>query len=266
MGAPGHVSAPTADRVVSSTAEEILSGRLPAGAKLPSERDLAQQYNVGRPLIREALRTLAEMGLIETIPARGTFVRAVDDPATHRGGGIAIRRRGVTAHQLSEARLLLETSAARYAADRATPDDLARLRVTLERMDSSTAIQHVEDDLTFHLDVATAAHNPVLEMMLESIAVPTAALMVRSVGDPQVMLRSQPYHRLCLEAIEAHDAEAAAERMRAHLTVAQDLYGDDYERSVDELARHALTQLRATTGLDDLVERVLTSRASERRG
>lgn len=258
--------APTADSVVRSTAEEILSGRLAAGGKLPSERELAQQFGVGRPLIREALRSLAEMGLIETVPARGTFVRAVDDPASHRQGGIAIRRRGVTAHQLSEARLLLETSAARYAAERATEDDLARLRSSVERMDKSTGIQHVEDDLTFHLDVATAAHNPMLEMMLESIAVPTVALMLRSVGDAEVMRRSQPFHRSCLEAIEARDADAAAERMEAHLTVAQDLYGDDYERSVDELARNALSQLGATTGLDDLVGRVLTARSSERRG
>ena len=260
------MSAPTADRVVQSTAEDILSGRLAAGAKLPSERELAQHYGVGRPLIREALRSLAEMGLIETVPARGTFVRAVDDPASHRQGGIAIRRRGVTAHQLSEARILLETSAARYAAERATDEDLARLRTALERVDASTSMQHVADDLAFHLEVASAAHNPVLEMMLESIAVPTAALMVRSVGDPGVMRSSQPYHRTCLEAIERRDADAAAEQMRAHLTVAQDLYGDDYERSVDELARHALDHLGATTGLDDLVDRVLAVRSSERRG
>lgn len=260
------MSAPTADSVVRSTAEDILSGRLAAGAKLPSERELAQQYGVGRPLIREALRSLAEMGLIETQPARGTFVRAVDDPASHRQGGIAIRRRGVTAHQLSEARILLETSGARYAAERRTDEDLARLRNALERVDASTSMQHVADDLGFHLEVAAAAHNPVLEMMLESIAVPTAALMVRSVGDPEVMRRSQPYHRACLEAIERRDADGAGEQMRAHLTVAQDLYGDDYERSVDELARHALDQLGATTGLDDLVDRVLSARSSERRG
>ena len=54
--------------------------------------------------------------------------------------------------------------------------------------------------------------------------------------------------------------------MRAHLTVAHDIYGEDYERSVDELARHALVQLRATTGLDDLVDRVLAARVSERQG
>ena len=90
--------APSADSVVRSMSEEILSGALAPGDKLPSERELATRFGVGRPLIREALRSLAELGLIETIPARGTFVRAGSDTRADRQAGIAIRRRGVTAH------------------------------------------------------------------------------------------------------------------------------------------------------------------------
>jgi hypothetical protein len=88
--------------------------------------------------------------------------------------------------------------------------------------------------------------------------------MFRSVGDPNVMERSQPYHRVALEAIRAREPEAAAEAIRAHLTVAQELYGPDYERSVDELARQALAQLGARTGLEDLVDRVLSARMAQR--
>jgi DNA-binding FadR family transcriptional regulator len=259
------VTVPSADTVVRTTAEEILSGRLRAGDKLPSERALAVRFGVGRPLIREALRTLAEMGLIETVPSRGTFVRAGDDPLAHRQGGMAIRRRGVTAQQLSEARILLETGAARYAAERATEADLGRLHVALERVDGSEGIEHVADDLAFHLEVAAAAHNPVIDMMLESIAVPTAALMVRSVGDTGVMQRSQPYHRACLDAIVRRDPDGAAGAMRAHLTVAREMYGADYERGVDELAGRALAKLGVRTSLDDLVDQVLVARAAERR-
>ena len=143
------------------------------------------RFGVGRPLIREALRSLAELDLIETIPARGTFVRAGNDTRADRQAGMAIRRRGVTAHELSEARLMLETGIARQAAQRATPEDIERLEAILEVLDRSAGIDHVERDLAFHLEIAAAAHNPVVEMMLESIAVPTAALMFRSVGDPR---------------------------------------------------------------------------------
>jgi GntR family transcriptional repressor for pyruvate dehydrogenase complex len=254
------VGAPSADDVVRQMSDQIVSGVLVAGERLPSERELAMRLGVGRPLIREALRTLAELGLIETVPARGTFVRAGTDVRGNRQAAIAMRRRGVTAHELSEARLMLETATAAQAARNALPDDVAALEAILGELERATGVAHVERDLEFHLAIAGAAHNPVIEMMLESIAVPTAALMFRSVGDPSVMRRSQPYHRVALEAIRAHDPDAASEAIRAHLTVAQELYGADYERSVDELARQALVQLGARTGLEDLVDRVLRTR------
>lgn len=256
--------APSADGVVRTMVEEIMSGTRAPGDKLPSERELASRFRVGRPLIREALRSLSELGLIETVPARGTFVRAGHDTRADRQASMAIRRRGVTAQELSEARLMLETATASQAALRATASDIERLETILGSLEWSVGAEHVERDLTFHLEIAAAAHNPVVEMMLESIAVSTAALMFRSVGDPAVMERSQPYHRICLTAIRARDPVAAGEAIRAHLTVAQELYGVDYERSVDDLARLALAQMGAGTGLDDLVDRVLAARMSGR--
>jgi GntR family transcriptional repressor for pyruvate dehydrogenase complex len=255
---------PSADSVARAMSEQVLSGVLRDGEKLPSERELAARFGVGRPLIREALRSLAELGLIETLPARGTFVRSGHDVRGNRQAAFAMRRRGVTAHELSEARLMLETATAAQAARNADARDIVELESILEELDRATGVEHVERDLAFHLAIASAAHNPVIEMMLESIAVPTAALMFRSVGDPNVMQRSQPFHRVALEAIRARDPEAAAEAIRAHLTVAQELYGPDYERSVDELARQALAQLGARTGLEDLVDRVLGARTAQR--
>jgi GntR family transcriptional repressor for pyruvate dehydrogenase complex len=253
-------AAPTADTIVQATAEEILSGGLRAGDKLDSERELATRYGVGRPLIREALRSLAELGLIETQPGRGTFVRAGHDAGAHRQADISLRRRGVTARQLSEARILLESGAARYAAARATDEDIEHLETCLRRLDETEGVDHVRADLAFHLAVAASAHNPVIQMMLESIGVPTVALMLRSVGDPKVMRRSQPYHRAVLDGIRNRDPDASADAMREHLTVAQELYGKDYERSVDSLAQRALGMLGARTGLDDLVSGVLAER------
>ncbi len=118
---------------------------------LPPERALAARYGVSRPLIREALRSVEELGLIETRPGRGTFVRSEAVTGMHRGVGVAILRRGVTAQQLSEARLTLECEAASLAATRATPEDLASLAVALERLEQSESIEHVRNDLVFHL-------------------------------------------------------------------------------------------------------------------
>jgi GntR family transcriptional repressor for pyruvate dehydrogenase complex len=193
------VDAPNARRIAQTLSEEIVSGRLPPGEQLPAERALATRYGVGRPLIREALRSLEELGLIETRVGRGTFVRSVSVASVHRPVGMAIRRRGVTAAQLSEARITLESEAASLAAARATEADLDGLEEALRLLESSDGIDHVKLDLAFHLAIAAAAQNPVIEMMLESIAPLTVALMTRSVGDRKVMARSQPYHRVALD-------------------------------------------------------------------
>jgi DNA-binding FadR family transcriptional regulator len=180
------VDAPNARRLAESISDDILAGRLTDGEKLPSERLLATSFGVGRPLVREALRSLEELGLVETRAGRGTFVRATTT-GVHRQLGVAIRRRGATAAELSEARITLESQAAGLAATRATADDIDRLEEALRQLEASEGVEHVRNDLAFHLAIAAAAHNPVIEMMLESIAPLTVALMARSVGDPQVM-------------------------------------------------------------------------------
>jgi GntR family transcriptional repressor for pyruvate dehydrogenase complex len=254
---------PNARRIARAIADGIVAGQPRPGEMLPSERALAVQFGVGRPLIREALRSVEELGLIETRPGRGTFVRPEAAPSVHRGVGVAILRRGVTASQLSEARITLECEAASLAATRATPKDLASLEAALVRLEGSRSIEHVRDDLAFHLGLAAAAHNPVIEMMLEAIAPHTVALMVRSVGDPEVMARSQPYHRIALEAIMRGDGEAAREAMRAHLSFASELYGDDFDRSLEDLAAIALRRLGTLTSLDDVVSAALRARTED---
>jgi len=258
------MDAPNPRRISEAIADDIVSGRLRPGEQLPSERALAARYGVGRPLVREALRSLGELGLIETHAGRGTFVRPSAGASVHRPVGLAIRRRGVTAAQLSEARISLESEAAGLAAERATGVDIERIEDALRALDGAQGIIHVQRDLAFHLAIAAAAHNPVIEMMLESIAPLTVGLMVRSAGDPKVMRRSQPYHGICLEAIRRHDRAAARAAIAAHLSVAQELYGDDFERSVDSLALRAMEERGVMASLEDVVTQVLAARDSER--
>jgi GntR family transcriptional repressor for pyruvate dehydrogenase complex len=260
------LDAPNPRRISEAIAVDIVAVRLRPGEQLPSERALATRYGVGRPLIRETLRSLGELGLIETHAGRGTFVRSSNVAGVHRPVGLAIRRRGVTAAQLSEARITLESEAAGLAAERATAADIERLEAALEAVDAAQGIAHVQRDLAFHLAIAAAAHNPVIEMMLESIAPLTAGLMVRSAGDPMVMRRSQPYHGVALEAIRRHDREAARDAIVAHLSVAQELYGDDYERSVDSLAQRAMEERGVMASLEEVVTQVLSKRDSASSG
>ena len=132
-----RTDAPIASSVPSS--EDILSGELAAGRQLPSERDAgARTFGVGRPLIREALRSLAEMGLIETRPgARHVRARGGTTPAsTGRVGHRHPPSRRDRAASCPRRASLLETRGRRATPrTRATPADLARLEAALERLE-----------------------------------------------------------------------------------------------------------------------------------
>ena len=187
----------------------MLSGELAPNDRLPPERQLAAEFGVSRPLIREALRALVERGLIDVEPSRGAFVRDGSGPGRFQPLDLEYLRRGTTARQLSEARLMLETEAVVLACEHADAEDLATLKIALERVDASaTPLERVRNDLAFHTALVAAAHNPVIETMFASIQGLTVELMVRSAGDTEIVRKSAPYHRLAYQAIVDRDPDA----------------------------------------------------------
>lgn len=237
---------------------QILGGELAAGTKLPSERLLAERFGVSRPIVREALRTLVERGLVEVMPGRGSYVRQarVTDAAGHLD--TLYRRRQATPRDLVEARTMLECTAAELAAQRATADDLAAMERTLNAFDGAhSVIEQARYDIAFHLAIARASGNPVIETMFGSISTLTVELMLRSLSDPEVTRISVPYHRQIYEGIRDHDPERARTAMAKHLAVATSHYGEDYDRSIESVARRELGRLLASgVTLDDLLSAV----------
>lgn len=251
------------DTIADELAERIVEGRWPVGGRLPAERRLAEEFGASRPVVREALRSLVERGLVEVYPGRGTFVRGPGTPPSYPPIDFHFRRSGVTARQLSEARIMLETEAAGLAAERATDADIDRLRGSLTRLDhAGSPIEHVRADLSFHLALAGAAHNPVIETMFRSIAGLAVELMVRSAADPEVLARSAPFHRRALEAVEGRDPDAARAALWAHLSVAGETYGEDYDRSLGATAFQALRLIGPARDLDSFVRSVVPGAGS----
>jgi GntR family transcriptional regulator, transcriptional repressor for pyruvate dehydrogenase complex len=246
------------EAIAGALAERILAGELAAGDRLPSERRLALEFGASRPIVRESLRSLIERGLIEVGPGRGAFVRGDKGARGYQPLDLEYRRRGTTARQLSEARVMLETEAAALASEHANAEDLVALEGALERLDESrTPLDRVRHDLAFHSLLVAASHNPVIETMFATIQALTAELMVRSVGDPEIVRRSHPYHRVAFDAIRSHDHVAARAAIRAHLSIAAETYGDDYDRSLDTTAARALRVIGSGAGLDDFLKSVL---------
>lgn len=238
--------------------KEIVSGQFTAGTKLPSERQLAARLSVSRPLVREALRSLVERGLIEVAPGRGAFVRPVRTSDAARPLDALYRRQNVTPRDLMEARMMLEREAAGLAAERAEPQDLEMLERALGRLDrASGLIERARWDVTIHALIARMSRNPVIETMFGSIASLTFELILRSLGDPSVAREGLPYHREIFEAIRAGDLQGAREAMEGHLSVAARLYGKDFDRSLDLVARRELERfLGPSVSLESILAEV----------
>ncbi len=247
---------PTAADIRDAIESDILTGRLPVGATLQGERMLASAHGVGRPMVREALRSLAGRGLVEISPGRGTFVKGVT--GFGRLDSVDLMRES-TARQLVEARVILESQTCRLAAVRATELEIEVMAATLKRLSMSMeAVERSRLDLAFHLTIARASHNPVLEAMLRSIAPLMVELMMRSIGDGTTAELSHPRHQECLEAIRHQDGDAAERAMVAHLRVADVSYGEGYDDLLDVTAvEHARTLVRDYGSLDALVKAVL---------
>lgn len=254
---PRHSS----DTIALTLEERVLSGEIAAGDRLSSERQLALEFGASRPMVREALRSLIERGLIEVEPGRGAFVRRDTGPRRFQPLDLEYRRRGTTARQLTEARLMLESEAAALATVHSDDDDLARLEAILDRLESSpTPLERIRNDLAFHAALVAASHNPLIETMFASIQGLSVELMVRSAGDPEILDRGAPYHRVAFEAIRDRDPDAARAAIKAHLSVPASTFGDDYDRSLDTTATRALRLIGSGAGMDEFLRSVLPER------
>ncbi|GAA3316552.1 FadR/GntR family transcriptional regulator [Nonomuraea dietziae] len=155
-----------ADQLVAAIRDEHLK----AGDKLPSERELAQNFDVSRPTIREALAALELAGLAKSHKGRGTIVT---------GSSAAVATWGVEVlpPQVFEARLAIEPSLAALAAEKRYPEDLDMLEATLAKLEAEFAETGAYgSDLPLHRAIARAARNPILEQSLEEA--------LRHVGGP----------------------------------------------------------------------------------
>jgi GntR family transcriptional regulator, transcriptional repressor for pyruvate dehydrogenase complex len=214
------------------------------GDRLASERALAEQYGLSRPMVREALGQLEARGFVEIYPSRGAFVRKVEPADAAQPLELLYRQQKVTARSVVEARRMLEGEAADQAARRASAADIEMLEAALTRLDAAeNPLERARHDLAFHGAVIAAAHNPVIETMFSSIRRLSFQQMLRSLSDQQVVRTGLPYHAAILAAIKAGDGAAARHAAEAHMGVAEQLYGDDIDEPIDELAEQTMRRV-----------------------
>lgn len=208
----------------------IRSGQIAPGAQLPSERELMEEYGVGRPAVREALQALERSGIVEI--AHGERARVVVPTAERLVAQIAggamhlLRTQPQSLEHLKDARLFLETGAARMAAERASEEQIASLRLAVARQRAAVdnVEAFIERDMAFHREIAAISGNPIFPAIVEALfrwASEYYRAMVRAPGAEELTLAE---HGRIVDAIAAHDAQGAADAMQAHLTRANTLY------------------------------------------
>lgn len=207
--------------IVRELAERIDSGELHPGDRLPTERELMEQYGVSRTVIREALSSLRSSGRIDTQQGRGAFV--LGSPVA-TGNGLHRTRLSTVQDVLNimDVRIGLESEAASLAAQHRHDGHLRRLRDAMRALEQHGS-KSPEHDIAFHMAVAQATGNPYYVEVLGSLS---ASLIPRARIDSfyadeharaQHRQRVNLEHAQILHAIERGDGEAARAAMRLHL-------------------------------------------------
>jgi len=213
------------DEIVEQLMDLIARGVLKPGQRLPSEKELCLRFGVGRTTIREALRSMAVMGILDGRVGEGTFVAPDSRRYLEKAlqWGLLIDRKSVNA--LVETRLMLESQTAYAAAARATADNLQEIAAALEGMQRclDRPGEYLEHDLRFHLAIARATQNPILYNLLsmtrgylqtwisESLSKPSAR-KVRARAESSVR-----EHQKILQALEKRKPEEARQAMTEHI-------------------------------------------------
>lgn len=217
-------------RVSEAVLDAIAQGQLKPGDRLPSERDLSEQFGVSRTVIRETVRSLEAKGVVEPVGARGLAVVAV--PSSRVAEAFDLYLRGAQSQDIlgpqdiTEVRETIEVRLVRLAAERATDLELDAIASELDAMAAarSAAIAAVHDEGFHHL-IAVATHNALFVTLLESINTALRQIRHSSLAQPGRLAEAVDEHGAVLDALRSRDPQAAEAAIRHHLDDSSRFYG-----------------------------------------
>ncbi|MCB5911564.1 FadR/GntR family transcriptional regulator [Streptomyces pinistramenti] len=210
------------DTVVEALRAQLTAGEWKVGDRIPTEHALAEQLQVGRNTVREAVRVLVHAGMLRSRQGEGTFVVSTADPGAIMRG---IQRAGI--RDVLELRIALEAEAARLAAVRHEPADLARMRAALDAQAALEVAEgrpacdslelYADHDIAFHKAVVEAAHNTALTATYGWFSSSVREALVTALDDHEIPKIVHGDHHAVMEAIASGDPEAAERATRALL-------------------------------------------------
>ena len=219
LKAKSGLSLSLCSQVASEMGRRIVTGRYAPGSLVDDEGTLSERFQVSRTVIRDAVKILVGKGLLEVRRGIGTKVKQRADWGLLDDDVLAWQLSGPpnsgTLQQLTEVRQVFEPQAARWAAERATSEDIDNIRLACEAMDSAIddPDQFVIADASFHRSVLRAAHNEFL-FALEGVIYSALLSSIRLTNpDKEANAKSVPFHRDVYTAISGKDSTAAEAKM-----------------------------------------------------
>lgn len=207
----------------------IMEGKLKPGDKLPSEQELAEQFGISRPSVREAMSALEILGIAERRVGKGNFIKDNSPPSSFYEEEILELEQEESPFELLEARKVLETEIAGLASQKASPEEIAAIELSFKNMREALGNipKMMEIDREFHINIAKAAHNNLLfsmmlnisDLLKERLWVNMKEKIWNLPGYPQKYLQE---HSTILEAIKRKDEKSARKAMYFHLAILEE--------------------------------------------
>lgn len=223
---PGLKRTTIPESILEAIAEDIISGRIKPGERLPPERDWSEKLGVSRHSLRQSIKILEALGMVESRPKTGTIVRSFDISNIMDVAGLVLRLSNPELPKVLEARRLLEGVIAGLASQNRTMDDLVEMEKHLDVLSCSSDLDTlIAEDAAFHLAISHATHNEILDGLVRIIS----GYLRDSVSTIRVVLYSRPevnalltkQHINIYEAVRSRNSVLASQYVTEHLLYAE---------------------------------------------
>jgi GntR family transcriptional regulator, transcriptional repressor for pyruvate dehydrogenase complex len=208
------------DEAIEKIKAMIVSGTLHAGDRLPKEADLAADLGLSRSSLREAVKALSLINILDVRRGDGTYVTSLEPPVLLEALSFIVDfHRDTTVLEFLRVRRILEPAATAMAAERITPEEVESLRKLLDSLGPKPRVEDlVANDLEFHRQIAACSGNSVLCSLLETLSGPTTRARVwRGLTQADAIGRTLAEHRAILDALASHDPEVARSWSTVHI-------------------------------------------------
>lgn len=218
------------EQVIEQIKNMIIDGTLKKGDKLPSERELVEHLQVSRTSIREALRALQIIGLVECRQGEGNYIRESFENSLFEPLSMMFMLQKSSSSEIMEIRKIIEVETAALAAQRITDEELKHMKVLLDSINSNNEVDNVKIDKEFHYKVAKASRNYLIINILNAISslmdevIKDARRRILVDEDNKEVLFKQ--HDDIYKGLKSRNPKKASEAMKKHLDFANEYYKD----------------------------------------